>query len=94
MDDADLVQRATLAVSVKAELTRRVEARVDSILASLINKHRMTAGVTGDEAKAAVAAISEMRLLLGAVDSDLRQGEQARQRLMAPSREDSAERTR
>ena len=83
-----------MAAAARAELHRRVTERVEAILSGLINKYRTKDGLRDDDAKAGVAAIAEMRLLLGTVETDIRQGEQARDRLMAPSREDSAERTR
>jgi hypothetical protein len=86
MNDQDTAQRGVLAAAARAELHRRVEDRVDRILTSLINRHRdPKGGISGDDAKAGIAAISEMRLLLATVESDIRQGELARDRLMAPS---------
>ena len=67
----------------KAELGRRVTERVESILNTLIIKHRGKDGLSGDEAKAGIAAICEMRLLLEDVSRDIRQGEDARKRIMS-----------
>lgn len=90
MDDTAAIERGNHAAAAKAELHRRVTERVERILADLISKHR-SKGLSGDDAKAGVAAICEMRLLLEDVNRDIRQGEQARSTIMAPSPRDSAD---
>jgi len=85
LDDQATAARGAHAGMAKAELQRRVTERVESILNNAINKHRGKDGLSGDEAKAVIATVSEMRLLLGGVETDIRQGEQARQRMMAPT---------
>lgn len=86
MNDQDIAHRGVAAAMARAELHRRVTERTEALLGSLIAKHRGKDGLSGDEAKAGIAAICEMRLLLEDVNRDIRQGEQARERLMAPSR--------
>ena len=80
MDDTAIAQRGAHAAMAKAELHRRVTERVESILSALINQHRKNA-LSGDDAKAGVAAVCEMRLLLEDVNRDIRLGEQARERI-------------
>jgi len=93
LDDQATAARGAHAGMAKAELGRRVTERVEAILNGLIIKHRGKDGLSGDEAKAGIAAICEMRLLLEDVNRDIRQGEQARERMMAPTgRTPSAER--
>jgi len=88
--DSDLVERGAHAAAAKAELHRRVTERVERILSDLITKHR-SKGLSGDDAKAGIAAICEMRLLLEDVNRDIRQGEKARTSIMAPGPADSAD---
>ena len=92
--DQDIAHRGAAAALARAELRRRVGERTEALLGALIGRHRSKDGLSGDDAKAGIAAIGEMRLLLEDVNRDIRQGEQARERMMAPGREDSAERTR
>lgn len=80
MDDTAVAQRGTHAAMAKGELQRRVAERVESILNGLINQHRKNE-LSGDDAKAGVAAICEMRLLLEDVNRDIRRGEEARERI-------------
>ena len=85
MTDAEIAQRASLAAQAKAELHRRVTERAESVLAYAISQSLSKDGISGDDAKAAIVAIRELRRLLEDVNRDIRQGEQARERLMAPS---------
>ena len=72
-----------MAAAARAELHRRVTERSETLLGQLINKHRSKDGLSGDDAKAGVAAIGEMRLLLEDVNRDVRLGEQARERMVS-----------
>lgn len=83
--DSDRAELGTLAAGARMELLRRVERRTDAILSETFNKYR-TGELRGEVAIAAIATIGEMRLLLAGVETTIRQGEQARERLMAPSR--------
>ena len=84
--DNDRAHRGALASAAKQELERRIHARCEQLLTDAIAKSRTKDGLTGDEAKTVIATIGQMRLLLGDVNRDIQQGEEARTRLMAPSR--------
>ena len=86
MNDSDIAQRGLLAAQAKAELHRRVTERAESVLSNAVMQSISKDGISGDEAKAAIVAIRELRRLLEDVNRDIRQGEQARGTLMAPSR--------
>lgn len=70
----------------KAELSRRVNDRVDAVLNLLISKQRTAHGISGDEAKAGIAEISGLRLLLTELEADIRKGGEARERLVGAQR--------
>jgi hypothetical protein len=80
VDDADRIERGTLAGMARAEMHHRVDERTERLLTSLVGRHRANQ-LSGDDAKAGIAALSEMRLLLDDVERDVRQGEEARERL-------------
>lgn len=83
--DNDRAHRGMLAAAARQELHRRVVERSEAILSRLIGQARTKEGLSGDEAKAGIAAIGEMRLLLSDVERDIRQGEEARERIVSPS---------
>lgn len=84
--DSARIEKGTLAAVARQELYRRVNERSEALLTNAISKARTKDGLSGDEAKAVIAAIGEMRLLLGDVERDIRQGEEARNRIVSPSR--------
>ena len=84
--DQDRVQRGHLAAQVRQELQRRVTERTESMLNDAITKARTSTGLSGEDAKAVLLAIGNMRLLLADANRDVRQGEEAQQRLMSPGR--------
>lgn len=82
--DLDTIQQGGRAALVRAELTQRIAAAERRLLDEVGAAWRDRT-LTGDDAKAAVAALWELRSLLADVDRTVRRSEQARARVMSPS---------
>lgn len=80
-EDAMLAQRGQLSGLVRQEIGHRLDRRVLRILDGLVMRYR-NGDLGGDDARAGIAAIAELKGLLDDLDRDVRQAEEARERLM------------
>ena len=86
MSDFDfaVTERGVLALQAKTVLDDRLQDRERDILTRAIREwHGGT--LTGDNARAYLAAIAELRGLRADLDREVRSGREARERLTAPS---------
>lgn len=77
-------QRGAHAQALKEQLEHRIHDKERAILSRAITEYRGNT-LTGDNARAYLAAIAEVRSLLQDLDRDVRAGQEARERLMSPS---------
>jgi hypothetical protein len=91
--DIDRAAKAVDAADLKARLESRIHDKERAIISRAIGEYRGNT-LTGDNARAYFAAIAEIRGLLIDLDRDVRQGQEARHRLMSPSPDGTATRSR
>lgn len=77
---------------LREQLEHRVHEKERAILQRAVTDYRGNT-LTGEQARAYIAAIAELRSLLGDLDRDVRQGQEARERLMSPSPHGTATRS-
>lgn len=92
-EDLTRAQRGATAAVLKEQLEHRVHEKERAILSRAIAEYRGNT-LTGENARAYIAAITEVRSLLGDLTRDVREGQEARQRLMSPSPDGTATRSR
>ena len=85
--------RGATALALKEQLEHRIHDKERAILSRAISEYR-GGTLTGDNARAYLSAIAEVRSLLMDLDRDVRQAQEARERLMSPSPDGTATRSR
>ena len=92
-DDLTRAQRGATANALREQLEHRINDKCAAIIARAIAEYR--GGIlTSDNARAYIAAIAEVRGLLIEVTREAREGQEARERLMSPSPDGTATRSR
>ena len=80
-DEFTRLQRGASAGYVRADLAQRLAIRESKLMSAVIAKWR-AGQLTGDDARATIAAIAELRGILDDLEREARQGQDARQRVM------------
>ena len=79
--DLELVKRGQMSGLLKAEVQSRLLAREQSVVNKLIGKYHSDQ-LTGEDARAGIAALAELRGLFQDLTRDARLGQDASERLM------------
>ena len=79
--DVERAARGGVAAALQHQFDQRIAEKENQILRRAITDYRANT-LTGDTARAAIAAIAELRSLMGDLDRDVRLGQEAQDRLM------------